>query len=831
MGDTLMGAFANWMSNILDDAPFTTEDRQSYVDHVFSDLLSYRVYDPEENLFFNDGTVGFLLETPPVIGADVFRTLQTAISSYCPPDGTIQFLSWASPNLVPNLTRWASQRHVQTPLMRKMVERRISHFNDLRFGTNGHMKCVPHTRRILIAGWLDGDPGSSQLKALKELRRNLILALGGDTHCWNVQPGAFLEVVSEMLHSRGAAAGEPVIYDDEVPLNYQFPGAGLAVASEGMSFLNSPELSVSGATVRMVPREWSAALGALFNGSPDRPDDNPHGPVLTCLTARSIPNRQSMSQVVSKRAKLEHAKNTNFGKYMSDLGEQDQEFEGLQSQLERGERMFETLTTVAAYARGDIDDATAALSEMRKIYAMVGVTLEKDNFLQLPVFLSSLPFQASGPRVADMRRASRVKKRKGAAVTALAPIHGENVGPRTYTGLLLCGRQGQLFDWDNYLSSGNYNVSVVGKSGAGKSVFMQELVTSIYSGGGRVLVIDDGHSFKTTCNIIGGQWMSIGAGSQFRLNPFSMLSADHMDSDEYRGEALELITRVIATMANLGEQREGRVGQIEEDFIERACAEVWDRLGNDGNVTEVLKLLQASAKEEPRLTDVITKLSRYAVGGTYGAMFDGPANVSINSAFTVFEMSELKSQKDLEAVVLQIIMFLGTELMFKTDRSTRVAILIDEAWDMLGSETAHFLEGVVRRARKYTGALITGTQSMLDYYENPAALVCLQNSDWTIFLSQKPEVIDLLVADGRLNAPEGIAHSLKSLTSVKGQFSECGIRGPDGWIFGRLLLDKYSLAVFSTTGHMVQKLNELVNVRGMNMGDALEQLVENGEVI
>lgn len=826
-----MGLISNVMSSIFDDAPFTSEDRETFVDHVFSDLLSYRVYDADDNLFFNDGNVGFLVETPPIIGGDVFRTLQTAISSYCPSDGTIQFISWASPNLTPNLTRWASKRHVQTPLMRKMVERRITHFNDLRFGTNGHMKCVPHTRRILISGWLDGDASQGQLKALKEFRRNLILAFGGDTHCFNVQPNAFLELMSEMLHSRGSSSSDPLVYDEDVPLNYQLPGAGLAVARDGMSFLNTPELSVSSATVRMVPREWNAALGALFNGSPDRPDDNPHGPVLTSLTARSKPSRQSMSEVVTKRAKLEHAKSTSFGKYMADLPEQNREFEDLQGQLERGERMFETLTTVSAYARGDVDDSTAALSEMRKIYAMVGVTLEKDNFLQLPVFLSALPFQASGPRIDDMRRASRIKKRKGAAVTALAPIHGENIGSQEYTGLLLVGRQGQLFDWDNYQSSGNYNVSVVGKSGAGKSVFMQELVTSIYSGGGRVLVIDDGQSFKTTCEIIGGDWLSIGSGGKFRLNPFSMLSAEHMDTIEYRGEALELITRVIATMASLGEQREGRVGGIEEEFIERACATVWDSLGNDGNVTEVLKLLKENIADEPRLTDVITKLGRYAEGGIYAEMFDGPANVSINSAFTVFEMSELKSQKDLEAVVLQVIMFLGTELMFKTDRSTRVAILIDEAWDMLGAETADFLEGVVRRARKYTGSLITGTQSMLDYYNNPAALVCLENSDWTIFLPQKPEVIDALVSDGRLAAPEGIAHSLKSLTSVKGQFSECGIRGPEGWIFGRLVLDKYSLAVYSTTGAMVQKLNELVNVRGLNMGDALEQIVESGEVI
>ena len=201
-----MGGFANFMSSLFDDAPFSMEDRQSFVDHVFSDLLSYRVYDPEDNLFHNDGTVGFLLETPPVIGADVFLTLQTAISSYCPPDGTVQFISWASPNLMPHLTRWSSQRHVQTPLMRKMVERRIGHFNGLRFGTNGLMKCVPHSRRSLISGWVDGDPSQSQLKGLKEFRRNLILAMGGDQLCVNVQPSVFLELLSEMLHTRGSVS-------------------------------------------------------------------------------------------------------------------------------------------------------------------------------------------------------------------------------------------------------------------------------------------------------------------------------------------------------------------------------------------------------------------------------------------------------------------------------------------------------------------------------------------------------------------------------------------------------------------------------------------------
>lgn len=824
-----MRLLGHLLSSVLDDVPMTADERTPYVDHVLSDLLTYRVYEPRENLFHNEGSVGFLLEVPPLIGAEVFRTLQTAINSYCPPDGSLQFVSWASPNLNPSLSAWAARRFVQTPLMSRMVERRLRHFNDIRYGSDGIVKCVPHRRRILIAGWLDGEPGESQLKALKELRRNLVLALGGETQCTNVQPSSFLEILSEMLHSRGTSSGEPLAYDVDVPINYQVPGAGLAVARDGMSFLNAPELSVSSATVRMVPREWSAAMGMLFNGSPDHPEDSPHGPVLMSLVARARPSQTSLSELVTKRAKIEHAKSTKFGKYMSDLGQRDREFETLHAELERGERLFETVTTLSAYARGDIEQSTAALAEMKKIMALCNITLEQDSFLQLPVFLAGLPFQASGPLMADMRRASRVKKRKSAAVTALAPLHGEWSGFQTNRGLMLVGRQGQMFDWDNYQSSGNYNVSVVGKSGSGKSVFMQELVTSIYSGGGRVLVIDDGYSFKNTCEILGGDWLGIGNSAKFKLNPFSMISGKAMEDVEYRADALELITRVISTMANLGEQREGRVSGIEEEYIERACAEVWDALGNEGSVTEVVARLEASVKDERRLADVITKLKRYARGGTYGVMFDGPANVSIASPFTVFELSELKSQKDLEAVVLQIIMFLGTELMFKTDRSVRVAILIDEAWDMLGGVgTANFLEGVVRRARKYTGALITGTQSLLDYYNNQAALVCLENSDWTVFLSQKPEVIDQLVADGRLAAPEGIAHSLKTLISARGQFSELGIRGPDGWVFGRLILDPYSLAVFSTTGETVARLRELREVRGLDMGEALEIMVENG---
>ena len=824
--------FGDWFSQLFDDAPWTEGSGQTFVDNVLSDLLSYRVYDREMNFFHNEGSVGFILEASPMVGGEDIGTLTTAVNNYCPSDGTVQFINWTSPNLDEDLNRWARAKVVETPLTVKMTENRSEHLRDLCFGSEGLIKCVPHKRRIFVCGWVDSAPTNSSLKLLNEFRRNLILALGGPRLAYDLQPEAFINLICEILHARGNRFSDLTEYDEDTPLNYQFPGASVTVLRDGLTFLNDPQMSVSSASVRSVPAEWTFALGSLFNGAPERPEDSPHGPVLTSLVARAQNVQKTSAELVKKRASIIHAKETKFGKYMPDLGERDEEVTRLQSEVELGERLFETVTTVSAYGRGGVEESGSALTEMGKIYRGAGLNLEKDTFLQLPIFLAGLPFEANSALFKDLAKASRVKKRKGSAVVALAPIHGEWTGSTSPRGMQLVGRQGQAFRWDPFDSSGNYNIAITGKSGAGKSVFMQDLIANIYSGGGRVLIIDDGKSFKTTCELFGGRWVGLSGGNSIRLNPFSIMDEAQMENQEYLSDALEMLTRLVATMVDLGEQREGRVTGIEEEFIRDACFKVWHENGNEGEVTDVYDILVEDAKKEDRLADVITKLRRFCRGGLYGSMFSGPANISLDNAFTVFEMSEIKAQKDLEAVVLQMVMFLGVELMFKTDRSTRVAIVIDEAWDMLGSPgTASFLEGVVRRARKYQGSLITGTQSPSDYFEMPGARVCMENSDWSIFLAQKPEVIDALVNEGNLNVVPGTAYALKKLVSVRGQFSELAIRGPDGWAFGRLVIDPYSLAVYSSNGETVTKLEHLRESRGLSIADALDELVSQGHVV
>ena len=110
------------------------------------------------------------------------------------------------------------------------------------------------------------------------------------------------------------------------------------------------------------------------------------------------------------------------------------------------------------------------------------------------------------------------------------PVQGEYKGVASPV-VQLIGRRGQPLYWDPFSNTGgNYNVAVIGKSGSGKSVFMQELVTSLRGTGCKTFVIDDGRSFMNTCLLQGGRFVYFAAKQNSCLNPFSLLSEN--DSED-----------------------------------------------------------------------------------------------------------------------------------------------------------------------------------------------------------------------------------------------------------------------------------------------------------
>ncbi len=209
----------------------------------------------------------------------------------------------------------------------------------------------------------------------------------------------------------------------------------------------------------------------------------------------------------------------------------------------------------------------------------------------------------------------------------------------------------------------------------------------------------------------------------------------------------------------------------------------------------------------------------------YASYFEGEANIQFHKNFVVLELEELKSKKDLQAVVMQLMMYRITQEMY-LDRSKRKLVIIDEAWDLMGGgSSASFIEAGYRRARKYGGAFGTITQSVEDYYKNDATKAAIQNADWLFLLRQKPESIDRLGKEGKLHVDEWMKRQLSSVTTEHGNFSEIFVHGPMGSGVGRLILDPFSMLHYPTRAEDFQAIKSLP-AQGMSVIDAIETLLQ-----
>jgi conjugal transfer ATP-binding protein TraC len=224
----------------------------------------------------------------------------------------------------------------------------------------------------------------------------------------------------------------------------------------------------------------------------------------------------------------------------------------------------------------------------------------------------------------------------------------------------------------------------------------------------------------------------------------------------------------------------------------------WAEKGTAGSIDAVAAALEASGN--PDALDLAIAIGPFRAGGTYGAFFTGAATLRLEADLTVFEMADLATRDELRSVVLTAIMFLAGQAMTRTPRSTRKLLLIDEAWAMLrGGAMSEFVETYARTARKYGGALATATQSLNDYYKSPGATAALENSDWMLILQQKPETIAELRKSARLEIDDRTESLIRSLQRSGDDYSEVFIRGPETQALGRLVLDRYSATLFSSS--------------------------------
>lgn len=802
------------------ETPPNSYDTNTSRDSVFgdkpiSDILPFEAYDPRTKLFYNKDSIGFVIELMPLVGGDdsVQKEVLSLFQEVMREGSSIQCLLWGDHRVSSFLGRWSQARESEDPVYVEMARRRAEY---LKSAVPTRLyRCIFSYSEVL-------DQGTSkvQVDRVEGLLETMTKTVQGLTQASVWDADDFMQAMDGLINFRLEPDGSDRRWRQMESLSSQLPtGGGLCVESDHLRWWTSTETVFRSYRAVDYPDAWTLLNMQNLIGDLYRDSYRINVPFVIHYGVH-CPHQEKAEASFKRRMHLieNQGKSSALIRMIPELGEELMECEYVRRSHKQGNRFVYSQLGVGVWC--EERQLHHADQVIKSLFRINEFTLAENRYLHLPQFLSFLPMTWS-EYVDDLRSLNLLKSTLSSECSNLVPLQGEWMGTQS-PGVMLVGRRGQLLNWNPFdNSNGNYNVVVTGRSGSGKSVFMQELLVSSLGVGGRVFVLDVGRSFEKTCEIIGGQHIEFGGHVPICLNPFTHIPSS--GSDE-RDQSFAMLKSVIATMA----APDDGTSDFENALIEKAIRHAWESKGNEATVTDVSEWLQNQGDD--RATTLGVMLTPYTAKGVYAKYFEGTNNVDFERPFVLIELEELKEKKDLQSVVLQMFIMTITAQAFLGDRRQPFHICIDEAWDLLrGKNTGEFIETLARRLRKYNGSLVVGTQSMDDFYSTPGATAAFENSDWMCMLSQKQSSIQRFFDSGKGQISEGQRVAMESVTTKHGEYSEVMIYDAEGnYSIGRLILDPFSKLLYSTKAEEYTRIKDAQKL-GLSMTEAITHVLEGGE--
>jgi hypothetical protein len=289
----------------------------------------------------------------------------------------------------------------------------------------------------------------------------------------------------------------------------------------------------------------------------------------------------------------------------------------------------------------------------------------------------------------------------------------------------------------------NANSVVFAKSGAGKSYAVKLEILRLMMMGTDVIVIDPENEYEALATTVGGTYLRLSLNSDRRINPFD-LPKPVEGEDVQSGD---LLRSNIITLMGLLKLMLGGVTPEEEGILDKALIDVYALKGLTMDVVD------PSVFEPPTMEDLyqilnsmegasslVQRLSKFTTG-SYSGIFNKPTNVDLSGGLMVFCI------RDLEDVLRPIAMYIILNYIWNKVRSKlkKRILVIDEAWSMMQHEdSAKFLYGLVKRARKYYLGVTTITQDVEDFIRSDFGKPIITNSSMQLLLKQAPSAVDTL---------------------------------------------------------------------------------------
>ncbi len=405
--------------------------------------------------------------------------------------------------------------------------------------------------------------------------------------------------------------------------------------------------------------------------------------------------------------------------------------ETLRDKLQQGtERYFRfsLYFTIYAESQKQLDEASASLESL--LGAKLIVT--KQAILQMEQgFNSTLPLGNDELAVATNMNTEPLSTTFPFVSSELTSNDGILYGINRHNNSLI------LFD---RFQMENANSVVFAKSGAGKSYAIKLEILRSMMLGTDVIVIDPENEYKHLSEAVGGSFLTISLNSDSRVNPFDLPKAVEGESNE------DMLRSAVINLLGLMNLMLGKLNPTEEAIMDRALWETYAK-------KDITPGVSFENVEPPTMQDLVEilggmvggeslaqRLTKYTEG-TFSGIFNQQTNVNLTNQLVVF------SVRDLEDTLRPIAIYVVLNYIWNVVRSSlrRRLMIIDEAWWMMQHEdSARFLFGIAKRARKYYLGVTTITQDVSDFLQSPYGKPIVTNSSIQMLLKQSPAAIEAI---------------------------------------------------------------------------------------
>lgn len=391
--------------------------------------------------------------------------------------------------------------------------------------------------------------------------------------------------------------------------------------------------------------------------------------------------------------------------------------------------------------------------ELERMLKTNYIKLKRLNFQMEESFISSLPLCSLHKDIA--RKSKRNVLSRGAA--SFYPFISSEI--QDEKGIMLGVNQGNnsLVCVDVFGNThANANGAILGQSGYGKTftaqlfairMRLQNIQTFI------ITPIKGLEDYKNACDMIDGQYVYLGAGSQYSINIFDIRMPDFSgfnDSNQYQ---ISLLAKKVESLHAFMHIVVKDLQQEEEQLLDKYFYELYESFGITDDNESIYIPNTKEYKEFPLLGDfyhLIEKDERLERVCTilrplvYGSLssFNRHTNIDLDNKYIIFDMNGIKDRN------LILSMFVTLDFVWskiKENRLEKKAVFIDEAWKLIGTEsnemTAEYVKEIFKTIRGFGGAAFVMTQEISDFFalkNGEYGKAIIGNSDTKICLHLEP---------------------------------------------------------------------------------------------